>query len=347
MLSQMSQTRTVRAGGNPGCCGGDAPPSGGQRPATLVQLEAVAPLECRGERFDRAAARLFPAISRSELAAWIKSGAATLDGRRVKPRLALRGGERIRVVARRTPRTDWRATDEVAFRIVHRDADVIVVDKPPGVVVHPGAGNPRGTLVNGLLGVCPQLADLPRAGLVHRLDKNTSGLLVVAVNAESQLALGRALLARRIERRYLAVAEGRMIAGERVDLALGRDPRHRLRQAVRADGRPAVTHVRVRERFAAHTLLEARLETGRTHQIRVHMAAIGHPLVGDRRYGARGVVPPDATPAQAAAVRRFARQALHAWRLGFTHPTSGQALAFTAPPPADLRGLAAVLGVRL
>lgn len=304
----------------------------------------MVPVEHRGERFDRAAARLFPAVSRVELAGWIKSGAATLDGRRVKPRQALRGGERVRVVARRTPRHDWRAADDVAFRVVHRDADVIVVDKPPGVVVHPGGGNPRGTLVNGLLGLCPELANLPRAGLVHRLDKNTSGLLVVARNAASQLALGRELLARSVERRYLAVAEGRMIAGERVDLALGRDPRQRLRQAVRPDGRPAVTHLRVRERFPAHTLVEARLETGRTHQIRVHMAAIGHPLVGDRRYGARGVAPPDATPAEASAVRGFARQALHAYRLGFTHPASGQALAFTAPLPADLRDLLAVLG---
>ena len=304
----------------------------------------LVPEELRGERFDRAAARMFPHLSRSELAGWIRAGAATLDGRRVKPRQPVRGGERVRVVAVREPREDWRSADDVAFRVLHEDAAVVVVDKPPGLVVHPGAGNPRGTLVNGLLRRCPELANLPRAGLVQRLDKNTSGLLVVARNAEALHALGKAMLARRIDRRYWAVAEGRMVAGGRVDLALGRDPRHRLRQKARADGRRAVTHVEVRERFAAHTLVEARLETGRTHQIRVHMAAIGHPLVGDRRYGARGVVPPGASAEQAARVRAFDRQALHACRLAFTHPVSGRRMSFAAPMPADMTGLLAVLG---
>lgn len=309
------------------------------RGAQPVELDALVPDECRGERLDRAAARMFPHISRSELAGWIRSGAATLDGRRVKPRAQVRGGERIRIVAARTPRHDWQAADDVAFRLAHQDADVIVVDKPPGLVVHPGAGNPRATLVNGLLRLFPELANLPRAGLVHRLDKGTSGLLVVARNAASQHALGKALLAHRVERRYLAVAEGRMVAGARVDLALGRDPRNRLRQAARADGRPAVTHIEVRERFPRHTLVEARLETGRTHQVRVHMAATGHPLVGDRRYGARGALPRRATPEQAAQVRGFPRQALHACRLAFAHPGSGEWMAFCSPLPADMRVL--------
>lgn len=309
-----------------------------------VELDALVPGECRGERVDRAAARMFPGISRSELADWIRRGAATLDGRRVKPRTPVRGGERIRVVAVRTPRHDWQAADDVAFRLAHQDSDVFVVDKPPGLVVHPGAGNPRATLVNGLLRICPELANLPRAGLVHRLDKGTSGLLVVAKNPASQHALGKALLARRVERRYLAVAEGRMVAGARVDLAVGRDPRNRLRQTVRADGRPAVTHVDVRERFAAHTLVEARLETGRTHQVRVHMAATGYPLVGDRRYGARGFSPPQATAEQAAQVRSFPRQALHAHRLAFAHPGSGEWMTFSSPLPADMRGLLRALG---
>ncbi len=312
--------------------------------AGVVELQAVVPEELRGERLDRAAARMFPHLSRSELAGWIRSGAATLDGRRVKPRQAVCGGERVRVAAIRAPREDWRNVDEVAFRVVHEDAAIVVVDKPPGVVVHPGAGNPRGTLINGLLKRCPELAHLPRAGLVQRLDKNTSGLLVVARSAESLRALGKAMLARRIERRYWAVAEGRMVAGGRIDLALGRDPRNRVRQTVRAGGRRAVTHVDVRERFAAHTLVEARLETGRTHQIRVHMAAIGHPLVGDRRYGARGVVPPGAGPEDAARVRGFDRQALHARLLAFTHPASGERMSFTAPMPADIAGLLELLG---
>lgn len=314
--------------------------SGGQP----VELDALVPDEYRGQRLDRAAARMFPHISRSELAGWIRSGAATLDGRRVKPRAAVRGGERLRIAARRTPRHDWQAADDVAFRLAHQDADVMVVDKPPGLVVHPGAGNPRATLVNGLLRVCPHLVNLPRAGLVHRLDKDTSGLLVVAKNAASQHVLGKALMARRIERRYLAVAEGAMVAGGRVELAVGRDPRNRLRQTVRADGRPAVTHVEVRERFPAHTLVEARLETGRTHQVRVHLAATGHPLVGDRRYGARGTSPPGATPERAAQVRGFPRQALHAYRLAFAHPGSGEWMTFSSPLPADMNGLLRALG---
>lgn len=312
--------------------------------AARVELQAVVPAEMRGERFDRAAARMFPQLSRSELAGWIRRGTATLDGQTVKPRVAVRGGEHIHIDAIREARLDWNSADAVAFEVVHADGDIVVVDKPPGLVVHPGAGNPRRTLVNGLLGLYPELARLPRAGLVHRLDKNTSGLLVVARNAESLHALGKAMRARRIERRYLAVAEGRMVAGGRVALALGRDPRNRLRQAVRVDGRPALTHVQVRQRYAAHTLVEARLETGRTHQIRVHMAATGHPLVGDRRYGARAVVPAEVSAEQAARVREFPRQALHAYRLGFAHPASGKQLSFSAPLPADIADLLEALG---
>ena len=357
MLSQMSHPRMACSSGRPTRATpantqtavaaeaerADAPPSATAH-AARVELRAVVPDDLRGERFDRAAARMFPQLSRSELAGWIRGGAATLDGRVVKPRIAVRGGEQVCVVASRAPRLDWHSADEVAFEVVHEDAALVVVDKPPGLVVHPGAGNPRRTLVNGLLGLYPELAHLPRAGLVHRLDKNTSGLLVVARNAESRHALGKAMLARRIDRRYLAVAEGRMVAGGPVDLALGRDPRNRLRQTVRADGRPALTHVRVRKRYAAHTLVEARLETGRTHQIRVHLAATGHPLVGDRRYGARGVVPPGADPEQAACVREFPRQALHAFRLGFVHPASGKQVSFSAPLPADIADLLDALG---
>lgn len=355
ILRQMSRSRTV-CSSRPGApqCGAPAgapsgtdeapPPTSATACAEVVELHAVVPEALRGQRLDRAAAHMFPQLSRSELADWIRRGAATLDGQCVKPRHAVRGGEHVRVAAVREPRQDWRNADDIAFRVVHEDAAIVVVDKPSGLVVHPGAGNPRGTLVNGLLKRCPELVNLPRAGLVQRLDKNTSGLLVVARNAEALHALGKAMLARRIERRYWAVAEGHMVAGGRIDLALGRDPRNRLRQTVRADGRQAVTHVDVRERFAAHTLVEARLETGRTHQIRVHMAAIGHPLVGDRRYGARGIVPPDASSEQAARVRAFDRQALHACRLAFTHPISGERMSFAAPMPADMTTLLAMLG---
>ena len=310
---------------------------------SVLRLDVVAPPEFNGKRLDSGLVALFEArnlaASRSELARWIRAGLVLVDGAAAKPSTALVGGERIVVEATRPPRFDWTAAEALDFGIVFEDESVLVVDKPAGLAVHPGAGNPRGTLVNGLLHRRPALAKLPRAGLVHRLDKDTSGLLVVAGDHASQLRLIEALSKHHVERRYLAVVEGRMIAALRIDLPLGRDPRNRLRQAVRRDGRRAVTHVSIRQRFAAHTLVEARLETGRTHQVRVHMAARGHPLVGDTRYGARGIVPPKAQQAAVEVVRGFSRQALHAFRLGFAHPSSGQPLAFESSPPRDLRAL--------
>ena len=314
---------------------------------SVLRLDVVAPPEFNGKRLDSGLVALFEArnlaASRSELARWIRAGLVLVDGAAAKPSTALVGGERIVVEATRRPRFDWTAAEALDFGIVFEDESVLVVDKPAGLAVHPGAGNPRGTLVNGLLHRRPALAKLPRAGLVHRLDKDTSGLLVVAGDHASQLRLIEALSKHHVERRYLAVVEGRMIAAQRIDLPLGRDPRNRLRQAVRRDGRRAVTHVSIRQRFAAHTLVEARLETGRTHQVRVHMAARGHPLVGDTRYGARGIVPPKAQQAAVEVVRGFSRQALHAFRLGFAHPSSGQPLAFESPPPKDFRALLAAL----
>ncbi len=312
---------------------------------TVIELDAVVPAEFSGDRFDQAATKLLaadagaPAVSRSEVGRWIGRGLVTLDGRVVKPKTAVAGGERVRLRVTRMPRFDWRAAERLEFPIVYQDDCLVVVDKPPGLVVHPGAGNARGTLVNGLLHRIPGLATLPRAGLIHRLDKDTSGLLVVAANHSSLLKLGEAMRARRIERRYLAVVEGRLIAGRRIDLALGRDPRNRLRQTVRADGRPAVTEVAARRRYAAHSLVEARLETGRTHQVRVHLAAAGHPLVGDKRYGARGILPPDASATAAAVVRGFGRQALHAFHLAFAHPATAEPLVFESKLPEDMTRL--------
>ena len=317
----------------------------GSGASAAVALDLSVPAEFDGRRLDWTLSALVarhgeaPTLSRSELKRWIDAGWITLNGAEAKPRTPVRGGAAIRVRARREPRFDWQAAQALRLDVAYEDGNVIVIDKPAGLVVHPGAGNPRGTLVNGLLHRWPALAQLPRAGLVHRLDKDTSGLMVVAADAPSQLALIAALGERRVERRYLALVEGRMVADQRVDLALGRDRRNRLRQAVRADGRNAVTHISVRQRFAAHTLIEARLLTGRTHQIRVHCAAIGHPLVGDKRYGARGVVPPRAAEAEAAAVRGFRRQALHARHLAFAHPRSGKKLRFGSEPPGDFQEL--------
>lgn len=323
--------------------------TGPRIPATTVELDAVVPAEFRGGRVDRVAVALFAeqagraAVSRSEVARWLRDGSMTVDGRTIKPKTPVHGGERIRVRAVRLPRVDWNTAQDVAFAVVYEDASLVVVDKPAGLVVHPGAGNADGTLVNGLLKKRPELVNLPRAGLVQRLDKDTSGLMVVAAERASRAALTAAMAARRIERRYLAVVEGPLIAGRRIEASLGRDPNDRKRVAVRADGRPAVTHVGVRERFAAHTFVEARLETGRTHQIRVHLASIGHPLVGDRRYGARGVVPRAAGAEAAAVVKGFPRQALHAWRLSFEHPETGRAMDFESALPDDMAGLLAAL----
>ena len=227
----------------------------------------------------------------------------------------------------------------IGLDIVFEDTELLVIDKPAGLVVHPGAGNRDGTLLNALLHHDPQLAQLPRAGIVHRLDKDTSGLLVVARTLPAQTALVAMLAARAIHRRYAAIVNGVPVAGSTVDAPLDRHPTDRLRRAVRDGGRPAVTRYRVREKFRAHALLQCELETGRTHQIRVHMAHAGWPLVGDPLYGRGLRLPRGATPRLADALRGFQRQALHAEHLAFAHPLTGAALAFDAAPPRDFTGL--------
>jgi 23S rRNA pseudouridine1911/1915/1917 synthase len=299
--------------------------------------------EQSGLRVDQAAAQLFPDYSRSRLTAWIRAGRLTVDGRRCRPKDRLDGGETI-VIVTPEPEMETRAQPQaVAFGVVYEDDDLIVVDKPPGLVVHPGAGNPDATLVNGLLARRPALAQLPRAGLVHRLDKDTGGLLVVAAKAAAHRALTRAIAHHEVERRYAAIVEGVLTGGRDIEAPIGRDPRDRLRQRVTASGRHALTRVRVRERFRAATLIDAELATGRTHQIRVHLASIGHPLFGDRRYGARGRLPPRPSPALLAATRDFRRQALHAVRLSFVHPGDGRTLSFESPLPQDFETLLTAL----
>lgn len=297
-------------------------------------LRAQVPLEDAGRRFDQVLAGLFPDYSRSRLSAWIKSGAALLNGQTVAPRQTVRGGEAVEL--RIVEETAVSAAPEaIALQIVYEDADLLVIDKPAGLVVHPGAGNPAGTLLNALLHHDPHLANMPRAGIVHRLDKDTSGLLVVARSLRAHTALVAMLARRDVHRRYAAIVQGVPVAGGSVDAPLDRHPADRLRRAVREGGRPALTHYRVRERFRAHALLQCELESGRTHQIRVHMTHAGHPLIGDPLYGGGLKLPRAATPRLTVALRSFKRQALHAERLAFAHPVTGAALCFDTPPPRD------------
>ncbi len=297
------------------------------------------PLDLAGQRVDAVAALLFPTYSRSQLAGWLRAGQLRLDGAAVAPKLRVLGGEQLQLDAPAPLAASWQAPQALALNLVYEDADLLVLDKPAGLVVHPGAGNPAGTLVNGLLAYRPALAGLPRAGLIHRLDKDTSGLLVVATSQQALRALTVALAAREITREYLALAEGLLTGGREIEAPIGRDPQNRLKQKVTDAGRYALTQIRVQEKYRRHTLIRARLATGRTHQIRVHMASIGHPLVGDRRYGARGLLPESPDPVLVTQVRQFKRQALHAWRLAFQHPCTGAELAFEAAMPADLRAL--------
>jgi 23S rRNA pseudouridine1911/1915/1917 synthase len=311
---------------------------------TVVRHQAQVPLSAAGRRFDQALAEMFPDYSRSRLAGWIKAGAVTLDGAVAPPRQLLRGGEQVRLEAELAVEVES-APEAIDLTIVHQDAHLLVLDKPAGLVVHPGAGNPAGTLLNALLHYDGKLAELPRAGIVHRLDKDTSGLMVVARSLAAHTALVEMLSRHAVERQYEAVVLGTLVAGGTVDAPIGRHMGDRLRQAVRdeEDGKRAVTHYRLRERFRAHSLIQCNLETGRTHQIRVHMAHVHHPLVGDPLYGGSLRLPKGATPELVAALRGFRRQALHAERLAFEHPVTGEALAFEAKRPEDMDALIASL----
>jgi 23S rRNA pseudouridine1911/1915/1917 synthase len=296
------------------------------------------PASAAGLRFDQALAAALPQYSRARLQRWIRAGAVLANGRAIRSSERVQGGEQLTVEAQFA--SDLRLLPQaLPLEIVHEDAALLVLNKPPGLVVHPGAGNREHTLQNALLAHDPQLARVPRAGLVHRLDKDTSGLLIVARTPEAHTRLVAALAAHEVGREYLALCVGRPTGGGRIEQPIGRHRSARTRMAVRADGRGAVTHYRIEERYRAHTLLRVQLETGRTHQIRVHLAHIGFPVVGDPLYGARRRLVAGASPPLNAALQGFARQALHAQRLHLSHPTSGRALHFEAPLPADMDSL--------
>jgi len=309
---------------------------------TLAPQHAIVPDTSAGRRFDAVLAELFPEYSRSRLAEWIKSGDATLDGRTVRPRDPVRGGEAVSLSVIEEVQTHS-LPEDIALDVLFEDEHCLVINKAAGLVVHPGAGNPDGTLVNALLHRDANLAHLPRAGIVHRLDKDTSGVMVIARTLIAHTALVEQLSARDVHRQYLAVVLGALVSGGTANAPIDRHPRDRIRMAVRDDGRDAVTHFRLRERFRGHTLLECRLETGRTHQIRVHMQHLKHPIVGDPLYGGPLKLPKGASEALVETLRGFKRQALHAEVLEFVHPVSGEAIRCSAPVPADMQALVAVL----
>jgi 23S rRNA pseudouridine1911/1915/1917 synthase len=291
-------------------------------------MQATVPRELGGMRFDQALARLFPQYSRNRLQAWLKTGHITLDGRSAEARHAVTGGEQVVLEPPPVPDAAQPKAQRMPLKVVHEDAALIVIDKPAGLVVHPGAGQPDRTLLNALLAHEPRLAGVPRAGIVHRLDKDTSGLLVVAKTVEAQANLAAQLAARSMRRIYLAVVQGDPPASGTIDAPLGRDVRSRVRMAVTHRGKPARTAFRVVERFGHAALVECRLETGRTHQIRVHLQHIRHPLVGDTVYrrGTRHGI-------------SFPRQALHAAELTLQHPSTGQAMSWRSPLPRDMKRL--------
>jgi len=304
--------------------------------------QKTVPDELAGLRLDQALAQMFPDYSRSRLKAWLMDGAVLVDGEKLRPRDRVDGGEAI----------ELRAVQEVAVRsepeaikldIVFEDDALLVINKQAGLVVHPGAGNPKGTLMNGLLHHAPALEELPRAGIIHRLDKDTTGLMLVAKTLPAHTALVRALSEREVSRHYLAICKGVLTGGGTIKEPIGRHATDRTKMSIRSDGRPAVTHFTVRERFRAHSYVDVKLETGRTHQIRVHFAHRRHGLLGDSTYGGRLALPAGASQELIDALRSFKRQALHATRLKLMHPVSDKELEVEAPVPEDLAAMITVL----
>jgi 23S rRNA pseudouridine1911/1915/1917 synthase len=302
------------------------------------RLRVVVPPEAQGLRFDVALTRLVPQYSRARLQRWMRAGLATSDGLPVEPSARARGGEVILLDPQ--PETETRAqAQDIVLDLIHEDESLVVINKPPGLVVHPAAGNPDGTLLNALLHRYPSQGELPRAGIVHRLDKDTSGALVVARTLAAHNSLIRQLAERSIKREYLALVWGRVANGGLIDAPVGRHPVQRQRMAVVRSGRSARTHYTPLARYPAHTLLKLQLDTGRTHQIRVHMAHLRHPVVGDPTYGAKSSRRSGLAGEAEDRLKEFVRQALHAWRLTLRHPQQDKDLCFEASPPEDFRQL--------
>jgi 23S rRNA pseudouridine1911/1915/1917 synthase len=327
----------------PDPCPGPGSNGWGARTAeTVTACRASVPDECCGRRLDHVLTRLFGEFSRSLLQRWLRQGRVTVDGRQMRAGSKVRGGEHILVLPERVHSTCCVA-QEIPLSLLYEDDTILVIDKPAGLVVHPAAGNWDGTLQNALLHRAPELAGLPRSGIVHRLDKNTSGLLVVARTARARRRLVEQLQERSVRREYRAVVVGVVAAGGTIGAPIGRHPVHRKRMAVVPDGRSAVTHFRVLARYRHHSLLDVHLETGRTHQIRVHLAHLRYPIIGDCTYGGCGRARADCAPSVREAVQQFARQALHAARLELTHPQTGARMAWESALPPDMAHLVGVL----
>ncbi len=307
-------------------------------PIKKIQQTLVLPLEARGQRLDQTLAKLLPDYSRVFIQKWLKTGEARVNDKVVKPRTLVIGGETVVIETEIAGRTEW-PPQAIPLNLVFEDEALLIINKPIGLIVHPGSGNPDRTLVNALLHRNPELEALPRAGLIHRLDKDTSGLLVVAKTLPAYYKLNKQLKARTIRREYQALVSGTLISGGTIDQPLARHPINRKRMAIIETGKPAVTHYRVLEKFRAHTRLKVRLETGRTHQIRVHLASIQHPIIGDAVYGERLRLPKGATEALTAALREFKHQALHADELGLVHPLTQEEISWKIELPEDFRHL--------
>jgi len=299
-------------------------------------LKIEVPGNCAGLRLDQALAKLLPEYSRSRLQEWITSQQVKLDGEFATTKQKVWGGEKLEVLPQSHPSEQPHLAEDIALDIIYEDDALLVINKPAGLVVHPGSGNWEGTMLNALLHHAPQLAEVPRAGIVHRLDKDTSGLLVVAKTLTAQTALVRLLEARTVQREYLALVFGELNRPGKVEAPVGRHPTQRVKMAVVGSGKPAVTHYQIEKKFPGCTLLRCRLETGRTHQIRVHMAHIKHPLVGDHTY-VKG--PQKSAPQLREILGSFPRQALHATRLALEHPASGERMEWHAPLPQDMQQL--------
>jgi len=308
----------------------------------METLTIIIPERMTGDRLDVALSEMLPDYSRSKITSWIKSGDALINNKAFKPKDKVNGSQMVSLSLNKKQNNDWSA-ENIAINIIFEDEDIIIINKPFGLVTHPGAGNWNGTLANALLYYDPKLSKLDRAGIVHRLDKNTSGLMVIARNEKSQKYLVEQLQSHSVAREYSAIVYGHMISGGSVNDPIGRDPKDRIKQAVSSNGKDATTHYRVIDRFKSHTHVKAILETGRTHQIRVHLSHIGYPLLGDPMYGGRVRFPKKASEILKESLLGFKRQALHSKKLTLNHPSTGELMSWKSPLPDDMLNLLNIL----